>query len=242
LDACVTDWAVLRHAYGTAEDVSDLLAAAEESGTDFAPAWEEVWSRLCHQGTVYTASYAALPLLTAIAERHAPAGYIAALDLASDIVASTDGPLDSAEVRSQWAAALGRLQELAQHNLPLAAGDAEFVYGLQALLAFQNGGVWQRRLDHVADGELPLECPRCDEFLLLNLEGPEYLLTNCSDASAAPTPVHPVEPSADSTEGRILATSKSLGRTMVAAKLTYAFGALVCPSCATSFHAAHAFA
>ena len=238
----MTEWAALHHAYGTAEDVPDLLAAAEESGTEFGPAWDEVWGRLCHQGTVYTASYAALPVLTAIAERHASAGYVAALDLASGIIASTDGPRDSGEVRTEWAATLHRLHDLAQRNLPLATDDTEFIYGLQALLAFENGGVWQRRLNHVADGELPLECPHCDEFLLLSLEGPEYLVANYSDASITPTPAHPVEPSADSTEGRILATTMSLGRTEVAAKLTYAFGAFVCPSWGMTFHAADAFA
>jgi hypothetical protein len=238
----MTEWAALRHAYGTAEDVPGLLAAAEESGADFGPSWDEVWSRLCHQGTTYTASYAALPALTAIAERHAPAGYVAALDLASGIIASTDGPRDSAEVRTEWAAALDRLHELAQRNLPLAADDSEFIYGLQTLLAFEDGGVWQRRLNHVADGELPLGCPHCDAFLLLNLEGPEHLLTDYSDASVAPTPVHPAEPSADSIEGRILATTRSLGRTELAATLTYVFSTFVCPRCGTPFQAVDAFA
>jgi hypothetical protein len=238
----MTEWAALRHAYGTAEDVPGLLAAAEESRTDFGPTWDEVWSRLCHQGTVYTASYAALPVLTAIAERHAPAGYVAALDLASGIVASTDGPRDPAEVRTEWAVAIDRLHDLAEHNLPLAADDTEFVYGLQALLAFEDGGVWQRRLNHVADGEVPLECPHCTEFLLLNLEGPEYLLADYSDASVAPTPVHPVELSADSIEGRILATTRSFGRIELAAKLTYVFSTFVCPDCSTTFQAVDAFA
>lgn len=238
----MTEWGALRHAYGSAEDVPDLLASAEKSGTDFGPPWDEVWSRLCHQGTIYTASYAALPVLTAIAERHAPAGYVAALDLASGIVASTDGPRDPAEVRTEWAAVLDRLHDLARRNLPLAADDTEFIYGLQALLAFENGGVWQRRLNHVADGELPLECPHCDEFLLLNLEGPEYLLSDYSGAAVAPTPVHPAEPRADSIEGRILATTRSLGRTEAAAKLVYVFGTFICPHCGTPFRAADAFA
>ena len=238
----MTDWAALHHAYGTAEDVPDLLAAAEDSGTDFGPAWDEVWSRLCHQGTVYTASYAALPALLEIANRHPPAGYVAALDLASGIVASTDGPKDHFHFRAEWAATLELLHDLAQRNLPLATDDTEFIYGLQAVLAFENGGVWQRRLNHVADGELPLECPHCDEFLLLNLDGPQYLLGNYSDASIAPTPVHPVEPSADGTEGRILANARSLERTEIATKLTYVFGTFVCPSCGTHFHAADALA
>ncbi len=95
----------------------------------------------------------------------------------------------AAEVRTEWAAALNRLHDLVQRNLPLATDDTGFIYALQATLAFENGGVWQRRLDHVADGELPLQCPHCEEFLLLSLEGPEYLPVNHSDAAVAPTPV-----------------------------------------------------
>ena len=153
----MTEWTALQHAYGTAGDIPALLVAAEESGAEFGPTWDDVWSRLCHQGTTYTASYAALPLLADIAERHAPAGYIAALDLAACIIASTDGPADLALRRQQHADTLRRLHDLAYRNLALAEGDAEFVYGLQALMAIEDGGVWQRHLHHVADGELPLD-------------------------------------------------------------------------------------
>jgi hypothetical protein len=143
----VTDWAALRHAYGAAGDVPALLVAAEEAGEDTGRVWNEVWGRLCHQGTVYTASYAALPLLAGIAQRQAPAGYIAALDLAGAIVASTDGPSDPAAVRQQHPDALRRLRDLAERNLAFADGDVEFVYGLEALMAFEDGGVWQRNLN-----------------------------------------------------------------------------------------------
>jgi hypothetical protein len=61
----VTDWADLGHAYGTAEDTPGLLAQAAGDPDDRA--WDELWSRICNQGTVYTASYAALPELAAIA-------------------------------------------------------------------------------------------------------------------------------------------------------------------------------
>lgn len=242
LDLDMIDWVGLRHAYGTAEDMPGLLAAAESSGTDFGPAWNEVWSRLCHQGTVYTASYASLPLLGEIAERHAPAGYVAALDLASAIVASTDGPRDSADVRAECAASLQRLHELAQRNLPLAHDDTEFVYGLQAVLAFEDGGVWQRNLNYVADDELPIECPYCNEFLVLVLSGQEYVLANYSDGSVAHTVVSPVEPSTGSTEERILSTTRSLGRKATADKLRHAFGTLICPNCHECFRASDALA
>lgn len=93
------EWAALQHAYGTAEDVPDLLRAAEE------------------------ASYAVLPLLADLAERHEPAGHVAALDLAAAIVASTDGPTDPATVRAEHAETVSRLCGLAERNLSPADGD-----------------------------------------------------------------------------------------------------------------------
>ena len=109
MDPGLTEWTALRHGYGTAEDIPALLVAAEDSGLESGPAWDDVWSRLYHQGTVYTASYAALPLLADMAERHAPAGYVAALDLASAIIASIDGPTDAALMRQEHADVMQRL-------------------------------------------------------------------------------------------------------------------------------------
>lgn len=97
----MTEWAALQHAYGTAEFVPDLLRAAEE------------------------ASYAVLPLLADIAERHEPAGYVAALDLAAAIVASTDGPTDPATVRAEHAETVSRLRGLAERNLSLGEGSSQ---------------------------------------------------------------------------------------------------------------------
>lgn len=63
------DWATLRHAYGAAADIPALLKAAETAPApnryDQEP-WFSLWSALCHQGDVYSASYAALPELVRI--------------------------------------------------------------------------------------------------------------------------------------------------------------------------------
>ena len=50
---------------------------------------------LCRQGTVYSASYVALPALAAMEAQHPPAGYVASLHLATAVVASNDGPRGS---------------------------------------------------------------------------------------------------------------------------------------------------
>jgi hypothetical protein len=57
-------WAELMHAYGPAADISPLLRQLAESPQPRGPEeepWFTLWSSLCHQGDVYTASYAAIP-------------------------------------------------------------------------------------------------------------------------------------------------------------------------------------
>lgn len=234
LDPYMTDWSTLRHAYGSAEDVPALLATAKRSGGDEGTAWDDLWSRLCHQGTVYSASYAALPALAAMAAHHPPAGYVASLHLAAAIVASDDGPHDRSTLR-RYENELSALRDL-------AVSDVEFVYGLQTVMAFEGAGVWQRHLESVADGELSLQCPGCGDDLLMPLDGAEFNVVSFGDASVSPKPVIPADPPDSGEAGRILALARAHGRDEVAARLRYLFGRATCPNCGTSFAIAEALA
>jgi hypothetical protein len=64
-------WRELRHAYGQAEDVPRLLRALALSTKPKASheeePWLSLWSCLCHQGDVYSASYVAVPHIVQIA-------------------------------------------------------------------------------------------------------------------------------------------------------------------------------
>lgn len=229
----MTDWASLRHAYGSAEDIPALLAAAEQSGDDFGARWNDLWSCLCHQGTVYTASFAALPLLAEMSARRAPTGHDPALHLAAAIVASDDGPSEAVALKESHSSTLTRMRDSAERNLAHARNDTEFIYGLQALMAFEDGGVWQRNLDHLADGELRFDCPHCGAYLLEDLAGPDFNLLD-ADGSRPPAPVQPAEPPEGTASGRILALARAHGRTQVAARLPYMFGRASCPNCLES--------
>ena len=231
----MTEWSSLRDAYGSADLVPALLVAAEDAGTDEGDHWDDLWSRLCHQGTVYTASYAALPALADMSRRRPPSGYVAAMHLAAAIVASNDGPGESASVRERYADEIADLRAVAVRNLELAVDDAEFVYGLQALMAFEDGGVWQRELGHLADGELELDCPSCDEHLVLGLDGSEFSLESFADGSCAPSAVMPVRPPAATVESRLLDLANASMRPAVADKLPYLFGGSTCPRCQVWF-------
>lgn len=233
-DLDVTDWASITDVYGPAGDVPRLLQEAEAAGNE-PKAWNDLWGRLCHQGTVSPASYAALPLLFDIAERHGGATHIAALDLAAGILASTDGPRDLADVRSEHAVTIARLRDLAERNLAWAQSDADFVYAVQALMAFEGRGAWQRELSALVDGELGFECPRCGEDLLLDLEGGTYSATSFSDGSCLPTTAIAADPGPGSDERRVLDLAIESGREGVVDRLRRVFGDVVCPRCGERF-------
>jgi len=88
-------WSELTHAYGAASDIPDLLHALakrpEQQGANDEP-WFTLWSSLCHQGDVYTASYAAIPHIVEIALSQAnPIDFGFLLLPASVEVARTNG-------------------------------------------------------------------------------------------------------------------------------------------------------
>jgi hypothetical protein len=64
-------WKDLQHAYGEATDIPALLRLLAQSSGPNAhyreEPWFSLWSRLCHQDDVFTASYAAVPHIVRIA-------------------------------------------------------------------------------------------------------------------------------------------------------------------------------
>lgn len=229
------EWARLQHAYGSAEDVPRLLDAAENSPTESDEAWTELWSRLCHQGTVYPASFAALPVLADMAARAGDGGYVPALHLAAAIVASDDGPPERFEARATFSAEVQSMRGIAERCLGLAEDDTEFVFGLAALMAFEDGGPWQRDLTCLPDCELSLECPECGEEVTIVFEEPPFLLEGPTDASHLPTAVIARQPPAGSVEDRLIELTRQHGRDALIEPLLTLFGDATCPSCGAAF-------
>jgi hypothetical protein len=63
-------WSDLTHAYGNAADIPPLLRAIAAHPSVSSPTegpWFELWSALCHQGDVYSASFAAVPHIIDVA-------------------------------------------------------------------------------------------------------------------------------------------------------------------------------
>lgn len=63
------NWSDLHDAYGKASAIPNLIKSVTDkinsSENSQSGPWFELWSRLCHQGTIYDASCAAVPYIVA---------------------------------------------------------------------------------------------------------------------------------------------------------------------------------
>ena len=224
----MTDWHALRDAYGSAEPVEGLL---ERGDSDQSDVWEELWSRLCHQGTVYSASYAALPRLAELACRRDPSGFVEPLFLATSIITSSDAAAD-VDVRAHYAEAIRELHDVAERLVPLAGDDADFVYRVQALIATEDDGMWGSRLDALVDEELDMACCNCGEQLLMGLETPPAAVRAFDDALVGVTSVLAADPATlTGSEARAYQLATAHGRLSLAERMLEIFGEFECPRC-----------
>jgi len=237
----VVDWRQLRGIYGSAAEVPALLETAASSTDWDAPAWQELWSQLYHQGSVAPASYAALPELARIARTRPDVPVDPALFLFASIVASTDGPPEITGVRDRYAAAIAGLVPVAEDKLDLVRDRIEIIYALQNVAALEDLSVWHWRLESLAGGEVELECPACGDDSYLELPGGDGPTTAAPDLREGPVvrPARPVD--LGPPEARLLDLCHAHGHHSVAAELLHLFGVVVtCPSCKTQFSIADA--
>jgi len=139
-------WANLSTAYGSAVDLPNLLILAAE---DFRPGhaeqstWFALWSALCHQGDVYTASYAAVPHLVGLATAHLQRRHHDALHLAASIELSRlqgRGPAVPDDLSASYYQAVAVGRRLAERGVS-AAWDRNSERVLLGSLAAFSGDI-----------------------------------------------------------------------------------------------------
>jgi len=122
-------WTELRQAYGSAEEIPNLLnqLSVGNSGDILF----KLWSSLCHQGDVYTASIAAVPHLVEMAALHSDNRWIEILHLVAGIEAVRllkEFPLDE-RLKIAYLAAIKKGLNLCARRL-----DAELAPGWEPAL------------------------------------------------------------------------------------------------------------
>ena len=110
-------WRSLEHAYGVASDIPDLLRQlstfpkCENYRTE---PYFSLWSALCHQENVYTASYAAVPHLIELLERKPLEASLSLFLLPCCIEIGRTmgmGPAVPDDLKEAYEASLGRLHK-----------------------------------------------------------------------------------------------------------------------------------
>ena len=156
-------WQSLSHAYGDATDVPKMLSALQHtSAREPKAAWDEIWSSLCHQGTVYTATYAAVPHLVELASRATASDPTRAdcLVFVGAVAMSTDAAPIPDDLRADYASALTRAEPLVLAALEAQPTRAEtVVYLLQTLSALHGCTRTADLLEGFVDGEFIICCP-----------------------------------------------------------------------------------
>lgn len=234
------DWRELTHAYGSAEDIPGLFARL--GGDDDAEVWEELWSALCHQGSVYDASWAALPQLTDIACGRAPGDPCQAVVLAGMIVVDSADPR-----RERYASEVAELLTAARGLVADPDLSASlFVYLLQSVLSFEAVDFWSEALEGVNREEYEVECPECEEGLYVAfgafgtfVSAGDYVTGKGAGEAGTRGELTPAEPRELTGIGaRLHGEAVARGQAEVARALTLVFGRGRCPSCAAGFEVA----
>ncbi len=166
-------WADLSDAYGPATGVPDLLkklrTARPSKRYDSEP-WFSLWSGLCHQDTVYTASFGAVAHLVQIALEAEPRSQIEIFSLVAcielgrvrDTAAAMPPDLEKPYHEALIVAGGAILALLTSHTM----GEADYRTLLAASAAVHG---YHALGDAMLAMDLEVECPHCGSTFL-----PEY--------------------------------------------------------------------
>jgi hypothetical protein len=233
------NWRELKHAYGSAEDIPEIISALTPDPV--SPAWDDLWSRVCHQGTTYSASPAVLPFLLSISSNWSATDRAMPLALAGSIVAAPQTILDGYEETVEGLRRLA-LETVKNPELP----RVDRIYIMQSVLAFQGDRLWGRVLDHLSDGEFPALCTACRKELYLVIGKHGVFVTSADwvrEPTVAKTEIKPLEADTMIGVGKWLHTvSIHTNDLELSNWVRYLFGSSKCPECGKPFNLPDAIA
>jgi len=176
-------WGELTHAFGVATDVPDLLRRFAADPTDM-DVWGEFYDSVCHQSSVYPASYAAAAHVVAIAES-VPVDRRALCWIFVGTVAEGGNPENAPEyVRGAYVHALDRAAKGIPETVAIETDENECWYLLSAAAAVNGMPKVASDIISCHTGEHDPACPDCDadiEITLAQLQGGLAAAMGCPD-------------------------------------------------------------
>jgi hypothetical protein len=235
-------WSDLEHAYGAASDLPPMLRrlSAGDAGV-----MSSLFGSVCHQGSIYSASYAVVAHLMVAAKPVADPNLRAEiLILIGSIRASRDDRSKvqpPADIQQSFLEALPEALELAIATLKTDLEPHTAVHLLQAATALKGYGILGRVLTGFLDEEFAPTCQGCGRDLYVWPDG-DGLAVAAEDPVSHPTTKRtPVTRGPDpSSEFRqaydwLTQVGGPSALDQVGAGLPFLFGAATCPACSRSF-------
>lgn len=234
-------WATLKHAYGPAKETPQLLKRLREPSAWTDASREKLWSSLCHQGSTYSASYAAVPHLVDLATVLPPKLRHECLVLIGSIVSAPDAdPMPNA-LNASFEEAVSKAKELALHDLRTSKKQdrSGLIHLLQAVAALHRWPFFGSQLDGLVDGEFTADCPECGAELYVLVEK-EGLTTSAEDPVKKKTSERLAVTPSDgggkaSPLAQLIVFADQAGHPKVATQLRSLGGRATCPKCRAEF-------
>lgn len=159
-------WSQLEHCCGSAKAVPKLLSQLE---SDDPCALSELWDMLCHQYSVYSATFAAIPHVVRIAPELSTELRDQCLMFVGSVAIWAE-PYDLAGIDSDVLDAYHQALKTAAQLSVEVAKDSEhdyitFIYVLRAVAALRGCVGPGKRLSGLIDEEFIALCPNCDREL-----------------------------------------------------------------------------
>ncbi|MEU0563632.1 hypothetical protein [Dactylosporangium maewongense] len=232
----VVDWLQLQD---PGVEVAALLDRAEREPST------EVWERLDKLLIVeaecwYSAGFAALPRLSALAYSGAAEHRAHAIDLAAMIAMTLHRHHRDDDLVRANPAALATLHRLAASRLPSMSGG-QLLRSFQAACALAGYTFWATISLDFTDEHYRTHCPHCATPLMIVIGdyGHYAAIRDHDEGDILRTPLHPVEPETLHGFRRWMhETAVACGDPILADGLTYLFGDATCSSCHSVFNVA----
>lgn len=167
LDLDSPRWKQLSHAYGSAANVPEMLrqlrtALPKEKENYQSEPWFSIWSALCHQGDVYTATYAAIPHVVGLAklkEDKERLDFLHFVGYAEACRHHKRSPSVPSDLAQDYRAALNDASDLFVQSLKGTWGEEEMKVLLGGLAAVKG---YPKLGEVIIELDSSLLCPECE--------------------------------------------------------------------------------
>jgi len=204
----------------------------------------KLWGSICHQGSVYSASRAAVPHLVRIAGVPDPDWAANLLVLAGSIhagIESADVAALDADLAAWYGASIPKALALALSTLDSPLKKPLSIHLLQAAAAFAGYTMSGRMLEGFIDREFTPECPECGSEVYVWPDGNGLKATvgdPVHDKNAIFVPVRPGIAAASrlkAEHGWLKEQCKRRSLRHLAPRIESLFGTVTCPECEAGF-------